>query len=113
MIIDADTHIMPQDALDYIEDERLDALRPRVWFNADGVYERMEFPGELRVAGTSPTPPPGSGARYKGASNIEERLNDYRKMGIDKQFLFPQLSTLRLNYALDPELATAMAHSYN
>ena len=60
MIIDADTHIMPQDALDYIEDERLDALRPRVWFNADGVYERMEFPGELRVAGTSPTPPPGS-----------------------------------------------------
>jgi predicted TIM-barrel fold metal-dependent hydrolase len=112
MIVDADTHILPQDVFDYIEGP-LDALRPRIWFTPDGLYERMEFPGELRVPGTSPTPPPGSGARYKGASHIEERLNDYRKMGIDQQFLFPQLSSLRLNYAIEPELATAMAHSYN
>ena len=113
MIIDADTHILPQDALDYIDNKRLNELRPRFWFTPDGLYERMEFPGEYLAAGTSPTPAPGSGARYKGASNIEERLNDYRKMGIEKQFLFPQLSSLRLNYALEADLATAMAHSYN
>jgi predicted TIM-barrel fold metal-dependent hydrolase len=113
MIIDADTHVLPQDAFDYIEDGRLNDLRPRCWFTPDGLYERMEFPGDVHVSGTSPMPPPGTGARYKGASNIEERLNDYRKMGIDRQVLFPQLSTLRLNYALDADLATAMAHSYN
>ncbi len=112
MIIDADTHILPKDAYDYIEGP-LDALRPRYWFNKDGLFERMEFPGEPSMAGVSALKPPGTGSKYKGMSNIEERLEDYRRMGIDRQFLFPQYSSVRFSYVIEPELATAMAHSYN
>ena len=81
MIIDADTHILPKDAFDYIEGLH-DSMRPRYWFNKDGLFERMEFPGEPRLSGVSPIRPPGTGSKYKGMSNIEERLGDYRRMGV-------------------------------
>lgn len=112
MIIDADTHILPYDVFDYIEGP-LDKIRPRFWFTADGLFERIEFPAEVIIPGTSGMPAPGTGARFKGLSNIEVRLDEFRKMGIEKQFLFPQLSALRFNYTVDAELAIAMAHSYN
>jgi predicted TIM-barrel fold metal-dependent hydrolase len=113
MIIDADTHVFPMDAMEYLPDTEVARRCPKYWFGDDGLFKKMEFPGELIMPGTNPTKAPGSGANYKGSSNIEARLEDYQRMGIDKQFLFPQLSTLRLTYVLDSDVATAMAHSYN
>ena len=113
MIIDGDTHILPKDAYDYI-DGPLAAKKPVFHFNEKGFLASVDFPGQPKnVAGSTPLPPPGSGWNYKGMSHIEERLADYAKMGIEKQVLYPQLSSMVFNYLIEPELAAAMAHSYN
>jgi hypothetical protein len=39
------------------------------------------------VAGATPLEPPGTGARYRGMYDMEERLLDYEKLGIAQQFL--------------------------
>jgi len=44
---------------------------------------------------------------------MDERLRDYEKLGIDRQFLFPQFTSMLFSYLVDAPLATAMAHSWN
>jgi predicted TIM-barrel fold metal-dependent hydrolase len=112
MIIDMDTHILPRDIYDYMEGPAAD-LRPRFKFNADGVLAEWEFPGNHYVRGTTPLPPPGAGGKYKGLTDIETRLADHPKLGISRELVLPQFSAIYFNYTLDPELAIAMAHSYN
>ncbi len=113
MIIDADTHFLPPDVYDYLGPE-FEALRPRLTWDAAGLLTDVQFPGEPpRVPGATPLPPPGTGSRYRGTYYIEERLADYDKLGIQQQFLFPQLTSTMFSYLVERRLATAMAHSWN
>jgi predicted TIM-barrel fold metal-dependent hydrolase len=113
LIIDADTHITPKDAYDYI-DGPLDALRPRFTFNDKGFLTTVDFPGKpAQLPGATPSKAPGTGSTYPGMSHMDARLEAYRQLGIEKQVLFPQYSAMRFDYLIEPELAAAMAHSYN
>lgn len=113
MIIDADTHILPRDAFDYIEGP-LSAKKPIFKYDAKGMCIGVDFPGAPpRQPRSTPPPSPGTGCNYAGMSDMDERLADYQKLGIEKQVLFPQLTATMLHYLVEPELATAMAHSYN
>jgi len=113
MIIDADTHFLPPDTYDYMGAE-WDAVRPRFEWDDKGFVKDVVFPGEpLLVPGATPLPPPGTGSNYRGMYYMEERLRDYEKLGIEQQFLFPQLTATVFTYMIEPKLAGAMAHSWN
>ncbi len=113
MIIDADTHFLPPDTYDYMGAE-WDALRPRFQWDDEGFVKDVIFPGEPGlVPGATPLPPPGTGSNYRGMYYMDERLRDYEKLGIEQQFLFPQLTATVFTYMIEPKLAGAMAHSWN
>lgn len=113
MIIDADTHFLPPDTYDHMGAE-WDALRPRFRWDDKGMVTDVIFPGEPpAVPGATPLPPPGTGSRYRGMYHMDERLRDYEKLGIEQQFLFPQLTATVFSYMVEPRLAGAMAHSWN
>jgi predicted TIM-barrel fold metal-dependent hydrolase len=113
MIIDCDTHYLPPDAYDRMGAE-WERLRPRFVWDGQGMLTGVEFPGAPpRVPGATPLEPPGTGARYRGMYDMDERLRDYEKLGIERQFLFPQLTATVFSYLVEPRLAGAMAHSYN
>src|SRR5688572_8837604 len=107
-----DTHIMPQNVYDYIEGPLADR-KPVFEFDKDGRMTSWKFPGWHYVPGITPLNPPGSGSNYKGIFEIETRLQDYEKLGIKYQLLLPQYTAMMFNYVLDPDLANAMAHSFN
>ena len=112
MIIDCDTHFMPRDAFAYL-DGPLKALAPRLKFDSEGALIDVEFPGAPpAVPGTTPLPPPGSGAHYPGNTNMEVRLKDYDSLGIACQLILPQF-TGWWSYLIEPTLAGALAHSWN
>lgn len=112
MIIDMDTHIMPVNVYDYVDGPMADK-KPVYEFDKDGKMTGWKFPGWVHVEGTTPLHPPGSGSNYKGIFEIETRLEDYQKLGIEYQLLLPQYTAMLFNYVLDPELAIPMAHSFN
>ena len=113
MIIDADTHFLPPDTYDYMGAE-WDAVRPRFQWDDQGFVKDVVFPGEpLLVPGATPLPPPGTGSNYRGMYYMDERLRDYEKLGIEQQFLFPQLTATVFTYMVEQRLAGAMAHSWN
>ena len=112
MIIDMDTHILPRDIYDYMEGPTADQ-RPQFEYDKDGLLVKWSFPGNFQVKGPTPLPPPGAGGKHLGLSNMDVRLEEFRKLGIDKQILLSQFSAIYFNYTLDPELAFQMAHSHN
>lgn len=112
MIIDCDTHFMPRNAFDRVAGP-LAAQRPVLKFDESGTYVDMDFPGRPRpLAEATPLPPPGTGAEYPGMVDMEARLKDYAEMGIESTCLLAQFSGW-WSYLIEPELATAMAHSWN
>jgi len=113
MIIDCDTHFLPPDAYDYMGPE-WERQRPRFVWDDKKLLTGVDFPGAPPpVSGATPLEPPGTGARYRGMYDMEERLRDYEKLDIARQFLFPQLTATVFSYLVEPRLACAMAHSYN
>ena len=113
MIIDCDTHYLPADAYDHLGPE-WEEKRPRFVWDDKGLLTGVDFPGAPPpVPGATPLEPPGTGARYRGMYYMDERLRDYEKLGIDRQFLFPQLTATVFSYLVEPRLANAMAHSWN
>jgi predicted TIM-barrel fold metal-dependent hydrolase len=112
MIVDMDTHILPHDIYDHVEGPTAD-LRPVLKFDKDGFLVEWSFPGDHVVPGTTPLPPPGAGSNHHGVSDIEYRLEEFDRLGIEKQLLLPQYSAILFNYVIEPELAFQMAHSYN
>src|SRR5262245_25686674 len=113
MIIDCDTHILPPDTYDYMGPE-WDEARPRFVWDHEGLLTDVRFPGGPPPdPGAPPLPRPGTGARYRWMYHLEERLRDYEKLGIERQFLFPQLTATVFSYVVDARLAGAMAHSWN
>lgn len=112
MIIDCDTHFMPRDAFDYMEGP-VAPRRPQLKFDEAGIYVDMDFSGRPpRVPGSTPLTAPGTGSQYPGMVDVEARLRDYAEMGIAQQCLLPQFSGW-WSYLIEPDLATAMAHSWN
>lgn len=111
MIVDTDTHFFPPDAFDYVQGPLADK-RPRLIFDKDLLVD-IEFPGAPPpVKGTTPLPPPGSGSRLAGNTDMDVRLEDYERLGIEKQILLPQF-TGWWTYQIEPELGGALAHSWN
>jgi predicted TIM-barrel fold metal-dependent hydrolase len=112
VIIDCDTHFMPKDVFDYLDDS-LRALAPRLNFDGRGLLAGVDFPGApAPVAGTTPLPAPGSGSHYLGNSDMAIRLADYQGLGIERQMILPQF-TGWWSYLIEPTLASALAHSWN
>jgi predicted TIM-barrel fold metal-dependent hydrolase len=112
MIIDCDSHFMPPDAFDYLDD-RFRQRRPVLQFGDDGLLKNIAFPGMPRqVPGTTPHPAPGSGSGMRGLCDIDVRMADYERLGIERHFILPQFSGW-WSYLIEAELAAAIAHSYN
>jgi predicted TIM-barrel fold metal-dependent hydrolase len=91
------------------------AGKPILFFDDDGRFLDAEFPGRPpQVPGTTPSPAKGTtGWNYEGISNIDVRLRDYERMGIDLQVLVPQFTPVSWSYLMEPRLATSIAHSNN
>jgi len=112
MIIDCDTHFMPPDAFSHVP-EVMRQLVPQLEFGAEGILTGIEFPGApAPVPGTTPLPAPGSGAHYRGNSDMTARLHEYAALGIQAQMVLPQF-TGWWSYLVEPPLANALAHSWN
>ena len=112
MIIDCDTHIMPKDAFQDLPEE-FQGKGPILEYSDEGCLIDIKFPGgPPQVVGTSPLGPPGSGAKMKGLVDLDVRFADFPVLGIDHQFVLPQLSGW-WTYMIDAPLAAAIARSYN
>lgn len=112
MIIDCDTHIMPEDAFDYVPEE-FRGKAPVSVYGEDGLLVDMEFPGgPAEVPGVTPLGAPGSGAKMKGLVDLQVRLDEMPVLGVDRQFVLPQFSGW-WTYMIEPALASAIARSYN
>jgi predicted TIM-barrel fold metal-dependent hydrolase len=112
MLIDCDTHSLPKDAFDYIEGP-LAKLRPFLKVNDKGLLVGFDFPGRpAMVPGTTPIQGPGGGAVHIGLIDLDVRMRDYDRMGVDIHFELPNFSGW-WSYLIEPKLATAMAHSLN
>jgi predicted TIM-barrel fold metal-dependent hydrolase len=112
MIIDCDTHFMALDAFNRMP-EKFAKLKPIIKLDENGAYSALDFPGEPpNMPGMTPIGAPGSGAHYPGMIDMDARVKEYAGMGIDFTVLIPQFNTW-WNYRVEPELAMAMAHSWN
>ncbi len=118
MIIDCDTHIIPRDAFDHME-EKPGRLRPLLHFDEQGLYTHSDFSAKPpQVPGTTPLRSfgesrGGSGVDILGMADIEARVKDMKRLGVDQQVVLPQFSPWAWSTLLQPGLAAAMARSYN
>lgn len=112
MIIDCDTHLMPQDAFDGINGD-LAVRKPTLKFSDSGLYVDVDFPGYQDIPGTSPLLAPGSGAMFKSLWEPSSRMKDYdERLGIEQHVVLPQFSGW-WSYLIEEKLACAMARSHN
>ena len=72
MIIDSDSHFMPRDAFDYLDDNALAGQAPRLEIDERGILQDIRF-ALPNPPGTTPLPPPGSGSHYLGNMDLEAR----------------------------------------
>ncbi|HEX9880746.1 MAG TPA: amidohydrolase family protein [Candidatus Binatia bacterium] len=118
MLIDCDTHIIPRDAFDYM-DEGSKRLRPLLRFDSRGLYTHSEFPARPPlVPGTTPLPSfsrasGGSGTDLLGMVDLEARVRDMERLGVDLQVVLPQFTPWSWSTLLDPALARSLSRSYN
>jgi len=93
MIIDCDTHVIPRDAFDYV-DKRFESLRPVCHFDENRRYFSCDFPGKPEdVPGTTSLPGiRGAGTDFDGMCDMEARLKDFVKLGVDMQVIGPQFT---------------------
>lgn len=111
MIIDCDNHFFPPDAFDHVPPAFRD-FAPKAVFNGGALVD-VTFPGAPPdVPGTTPNSAPGSGAKSPGMTDLRARMRDYDAMGIEQQLIIPQFSGW-WSYLIEPNLANAMAHSWN
>lgn len=112
MHIDCDCHFFPKDAFDYV-DHGLKERAPRLLFNEAGGLADIEFTGRpAPLPGSNPLPPPGGGSWRAGMCDIDARIAEYERMGVECQLLVPQM-TGWWSYLIEPELAAALTRSWN
>ena len=128
MIIDADGHLFEtEEVFEKYMEPSLRKYRPRLIADDEGHnfwvmdgqtrYRRPKTPGAFNPG--SAAPPGGELAKFRRASfgsqtlsNIDERLDDLDKEGIDVQFLFPSF-LLHVNSWDDGVLGNGVCHAYN
>jgi predicted TIM-barrel fold metal-dependent hydrolase len=110
VIIDCDSHFMPTDAFDYV-DEEFAGVRPRLEIGERGLLKDIHFDLPY-VPGTTPLTPPGSGSKYDGNMDLDARMAYYEQQGIDQHVVLPQF-TGWWSYLIEPRLARSIAHSWN
>lgn len=112
MIIDCDSHIMPRDAFAYVDAPA--SRLPRLKFDDQGCFVDIDYANPAHLPGTTPLPVAHftHGLSYKGNTDMDARLADYERMGVDAHFALPQL-TGWWSYLIEPELGSAIAHSWN
>jgi len=115
MIIDCDSHIMPRNAFAHAA-AKFPSRAPVLQFDDTNLFVDLTFSENPAVEMPGATPLPvkhGShGLSYRGNSDLDARLADYDRMGVDAHFALPQL-TGWWNYLIKPDLAVAIAHSWN
>jgi 2,3-dihydroxybenzoate decarboxylase len=114
MIVDCDSHMLPPDAFDHVEAAFAGRI-PRLSFDEDGALADVHFPDNpAHLSGTTPVPvtDASQGLQHRGVCDIEARLADAARMGVDLQVLLP-LVTGWWSYLLEPGVGAAVAHSWN
>lgn len=102
MIFDVDAHMMPKFAFDRMQGE-FRQLRPRIV--TDGIGTAMHFNGRKH-------PRVAHSFSEEETCDVERRLRDLSKMGIDCQVLFPNHSGL-YHEIEDAKAAAALCQNYN
>lgn len=109
--IDADSHFIPLDVFKYVSAENKNKL-PVLGVNSDNKLS-------VDINNRDPNPltnnqlPADFHNDYEGFHDIESRIEDFKKLGIDFQILNPQEHAMRFGYCVDKDLAKEMAYSYN
>ena len=110
-IIDCDSHFLTCDIYKNIE-EQYQKLLPRYIFDSENRVVDVQFDKDPCVI-KDPSNIFHSHCRELGMNNLDIRIADFKKLKIDMQLLAPQERGMRFNYAVEKNLAAAMAHSYN
>lgn len=102
MLFDADAHFMPKDAYDAMEGD-FRHMRPLI--RTDGCGSTIRFLGDNhpRVAYSFPV---------EASCDVDRRLKDVERLGINCQLLFPAHSGIYNNIA-DPGAARALVQNHN
>ena len=111
MIIDADSHYLDPDVFKYVNQENKHKI-PRFVFDHENRLIKVEFDKDPNFLSCN-TLPPWSDNEYAGISNLDSRIEDFKRLSIDFQILNPQELALRFSYLVEKNLATNMAQSYN
>ena len=82
MIIDCDSHFMPKDAFEYLDDA-VAGLAPRLEIDDKRILKDIHFTLP-NPPGTTPLSAPGSGSSYLGNMDLDARMDYYRQQGIDQ-----------------------------
>jgi len=109
--IDADSHYLDPDVFKYTDKENAYRL-PKFEFDSCQRLTAVNFETDPNPFSRNPLPPHGYND-YSGISNIESRIEDFKKLGINFQILNPQEMAMRFSYLVEKNLAVDMAQSYN
>jgi predicted TIM-barrel fold metal-dependent hydrolase len=130
MVIDCDSHILLLDAFEHVPLNFLDgcalsglhsqplmlkARMPEIVLDDDGRFREIHFPGNpANIPGATPiaSNDPSLGIDYSGNIDMQARLRDFTRMGVDLHFVLPQF-TGWWSYLLEPSIGSAIAHSWN
>jgi predicted TIM-barrel fold metal-dependent hydrolase len=109
--IDADSHYLDPKVFEFVGENNLGKL-PNFDFDSEGRLIKVNYETDPAIITLNPCPPHADN-RYPGISNIESRINDFEKLGINFQILNPQEHAMRFSYLVERSLAVDMAQSYN
>lgn len=109
--IDADSHYLDPDVFKYVSDRNISRV-PNFKFDSDQRLIAVDFDKDPNPLSRNSLPPHGYND-HAGLSNIESRIADFDRLGIDFQIINPQEMAMRFSYLVEPDLAVDMCQSYN
>lgn len=109
--IDADSHYLDPDVFKYVSTRNISKI-PRFEFDTNQRLISVNFDKDPNPFSRNPLLPHGYND-HAGISNIESRIEDFDRLGIDFQILNPQEMAMRFSYLVEPNLAVDMCQSYN
>lgn len=111
MIVDADSHYLDPDVFKYIKQENKHKVPSFIVDQGNRLIE-VKFDSDPNPLSCN-TLPPWSDNDHAGLSNLDSRIEDFKKLSIDFQILNPQELAMRFSYMVEKNLAIDMAQSYN
>jgi aminocarboxymuconate-semialdehyde decarboxylase len=109
--IDADSHYLDPDVFKYISKQNISRV-PSFEFDSDQRLTAVTVNEDPNPFNRNAVPPHGYN-EHAGISNLESRLKDFDKLGINFQILNPQELAMRFSYLVERDLAVDMCQSYN